>query len=824
MENEPAKVVDDGLVVTDADHATLAGAVVRISDGFAPGQDVLSFVDTGTITSRFDPMSGELTLGGLDTIANYQAALRSVTYQNTSDHPSTLPRTITFLVTDGQASSAPATRDLRVRSINDPPAISAIANQEISEDGRTEAIEFQVSDADTPAESLTLSWISEARALVPESSVVVSGTGVDRTVTVTPAADQNGRATITLTVADAEGLTASTSFVLTVNPVNDPPTISAIANQRVDEDGTTAAIAFLVSDLESPAETLRVSAASNHPALVPADNVRLDGSGEIRTATVIPVRDQNGAVSITLSVVDEDGWISSATFAVVVGAVNDAPVARDDTYNLDEDVALSAASVLANDDDRHGGAPNENHLPLTAVGVSGPAHGRLAFAADGTFTYEPEPDFNGDDHFTYVAIDNLGAVSAPATVQLKVGAANDGPALAFIGNKEACLGEPLTFIVTAADVEAPPETLRFSLDPDAEARGARIDPLSGEFIWTPSGADALGTHAFTITVTDDGVPPRSRSETIQVGVKEAAECCPLSLTRGGDQSADEGETLRFLPAVLDACPAKHALRFSLAAGAPTGAEVDPVTGEFRWTPTEAQGPGIYRVTLLVMDDRELPLGAGDTLRITVNEANQAPVLPSIADRLVKLGDTLAFDIAATDADLPAQGLAYALESSDPLGATIEAATGRFSWIPGEAQRDGTFEFDMRVTDGGTPPLSAADPRCAQHANGERRRPGQFRRRGERLAAPALSVVVQRRRTDRERQRPRPAQRTVGIGESGHPAERPIHRGRQQRRWLDGGDSHLDGARAGTANRARAAGSTGGDQGLDSEVSSRGVRH
>ena len=192
VENEPAKVVDEGLTIADPDHDMLAGATVGITDNFAPSQDLLRFEDTGIIRSLFDPLTGELTLSGLDTIANYQAALRSVGYRNTSEHPSTLPRTITFLVTDGEASSAPATRAVRVSPINDPPTISAIANQRIDEDGATTAIEFLVSDLESPAAGLHVRASSGHPALVPEDNVVLGGSGAIRTVTVIPVSDQNG--------------------------------------------------------------------------------------------------------------------------------------------------------------------------------------------------------------------------------------------------------------------------------------------------------------------------------------------------------------------------------------------------------------------------------------------------------------------------------------------------------------------------------------------------------------------------------------------------------------------------------------------------------
>ena len=82
-------VVDPSVTVTDADSATLASATVRISVNFASDQDVLSFTDQSGITGSWEPATGVLTLTGTATVAQYQQALRTITYHNTSQQPIT---------------------------------------------------------------------------------------------------------------------------------------------------------------------------------------------------------------------------------------------------------------------------------------------------------------------------------------------------------------------------------------------------------------------------------------------------------------------------------------------------------------------------------------------------------------------------------------------------------------------------------------------------------------------------------------------------------------------------------------------------------------
>ncbi len=119
-ENDAATAIDSGLTTSDPDSTNLTGATVAITGGFASGQDVLGFVNQNGISGTFNATTGVLTLTGSSSIANYQAALRSITYTNTSENPSTTSRTITFSVSDG-TQSANASRTINVIAVNDPP-------------------------------------------------------------------------------------------------------------------------------------------------------------------------------------------------------------------------------------------------------------------------------------------------------------------------------------------------------------------------------------------------------------------------------------------------------------------------------------------------------------------------------------------------------------------------------------------------------------------------------------------------------------------------------------------------------------------------------
>ncbi|MBL0058250.1 MAG: hypothetical protein IPP35_03885 [Elusimicrobia bacterium] len=153
---------------------------------------------------------------------------------------------------------------------NTPPTISTVPNQGVNEDNPTGSLSFTVGDTQTAAGALMMSGASSNVNLVPSSNIVFGGTGASRTVVVTPAANRNGSATLTLTVTDGGGLTAQTSFTLTVSPVNDAPvalaqtagvlfnTPKAIVLQATDDDGD-----LLTYTLGSPAHGALTGTAPN---------------------------------------------------------------------------------------------------------------------------------------------------------------------------------------------------------------------------------------------------------------------------------------------------------------------------------------------------------------------------------------------------------------------------------------------------------------------------------------------------------------------------------------------------------------------------------
>src|SRR5206468_3268445 len=134
-----------------------------------------------------------------------------------------------------------------------------------------------------------------------------------------------GVATLTLTVTDTNHASSSRSFALTVNPVNDRPVISELADQSVNAGTNGLTLSFTVADVETPPASLTVSGVSANPTLVPAGNLVFGGSGGSRTVTVTPMAGQGGTALITITVRDAGGLAASTDFVLTVNALNSPP-------------------------------------------------------------------------------------------------------------------------------------------------------------------------------------------------------------------------------------------------------------------------------------------------------------------------------------------------------------------------------------------------------------------------------------------------------------------------------------------------------------------
>ncbi|WP_449228167.1 DUF4347 domain-containing protein [Azospirillum argentinense] len=243
------------------------------------------------------------------------------------------------------------------------PTITAPAAQTIAEDGATGALAVTVGDGVTAAGAVQLTATSGDTVLVPSGNIQIAGSGANRTVTVTPAADRFGSAVITLTVTDEAGNTATETFTVTVNPVAETPVVTGATGTA--EDTLSAAITIARGGADgAEISHFRISGITGGTLYRNADRTGAIADGDILTAAeaaavyFLPDPDANTADGGSFGFQvqgarDADGnglSPTAATVTLTVSAVNDAPVltAASPVLNgIDEDATANGGQTVA---------------------------------------------------------------------------------------------------------------------------------------------------------------------------------------------------------------------------------------------------------------------------------------------------------------------------------------------------------------------------------------------------------------------------------------------------------------------------------------------
>ncbi|MBT9599367.1 MAG: tandem-95 repeat protein, partial [Vitreoscilla sp.] len=329
------------------------------------------------------------------------------------------PDSFTYTLIDADGDVSTATVTLNVGSVDDLPVA---ANDTFAATEDT-ALNGSLAGNDTLSGDGGNAF---ALGSGPAHGTVV--VNADGTFTYTPAANYNGPDSFTYTLTDADGDVSTATVTLNVGSVDDLP-VAANDTFAATEDtvlnGSLGANDTLSGD---GGNAFALGTGPAHGTVV----VNADG-----TFTYTPAANYNGPDSFTYTLTDADGDVSTATVTLNVGAVDDLPVASNDTFAATEDTVLSGS--LGSNDTLSGDGGN-----TFALGT-GPAHGTVTVNADGTFTYTPAANYNGPDSFTYTLTDADGDVST-ATVTLNVGSVDDLPVASndtFAATEDAVLNGSL---------------------------------------------------------------------------------------------------------------------------------------------------------------------------------------------------------------------------------------------------------------------------------------------------------------------------------------------------------------------------------------------
>ena len=138
-----------------------------------------------------------------------------------------------------------------------------------------------------------------------------------------------------------------------------------------------------------------------------------------------------------------------------------------------------------------------------------------------------------------------------------------------------------------------------------------------------------------------------------------------------DRTVAELSPITVRPVASD--PDGDRIRYEIA-GAPPGSSFDAATGVFRWTPSEEQGPGTYRLSIIAADDGDPELVTIGVFAITVTEVNSPPTIESLPDRADDAGTDVFLQVLGADADVPANSLTFTASDLPPW-LSIDPATG-----------------------------------------------------------------------------------------------------------------------------------------------------
>jgi VCBS repeat-containing protein len=406
----------------------------------------------------------------------------------------------TYRASDGTATSNLATVAITVSSVNDAPT-AANDTYTTAEDTQLTVDAPGVLDNDSDPEGDTLTAVVESGPT--HGTLTLNADGSFR---YTPAPNFNGADSFTYRASDGGGSSNLATVDMTVTAANDVPAAADDAYSTAEDTQLTVAPPGVLtndSDADGDVLTAVVGSGPAHGTLT------LNGNGSF---SYTPAANFNGADSFTYRASDGTANSDSATVAIAVSSVNDAPTAAGDAYSTAEDTqrTVAAPGVLANDSDVDGN-------PLSAVLGSGPAHGTLTLNANGSFSYTPAANFNGADSFTYRASDG-SANSNLATVSITVTSVNDAPTV-VVAKGGSCGGDDRSGTVNLTVADA-----------DNASSALTLTASSSNTALVPNGNVVLGGGGANRTLTARAVSGRSGTAVVTVTVRDGQATGSVQLT------------------------------------------------------------------------------------------------------------------------------------------------------------------------------------------------------------------------------------------------------------------------------------------------------
>ncbi|MBL8828585.1 MAG: tandem-95 repeat protein [Planctomycetaceae bacterium] len=431
-----------------------------------------------------------------------------------------------YRANDGTGNSSVATVTLTLLD-NHPPTVTDVADRTVNEDVIS-SIPVVIGDVETAAASLTFTATASNSTLFPPSGIVINGSGANRTLVLTPAANLSGTATITLTATDARGAVTTDQFVVTVNSSNDPPSFTKGANPIVLEDSGAISLPGWVTNISpGPAneasQTVTFFTSNNNASLFSVQPT-VSSTGVLNFS---PAANANGTATVTIYATDNGGttnggnnYSGSQTFTVTVTAVNDQPsFTKGANVSAGTDSGLMTVTNWATSITK--GPSNESTQTLTFdVTSDNPSLFSIApaISATGTLTFTPATGQSGIANVSVTLRDNGGTTnggidtSLTQTFVIDVGSRNSPP-LFTIGASPTVLEDTASATLTGWVTSISPglgsfdvgQTVAFTVTAGTPSLFA-VQPSissSGTLTFTPA-ANAFGTTTISVFAVDNG--------------------------------------------------------------------------------------------------------------------------------------------------------------------------------------------------------------------------------------------------------------------------------------------------------------------------------
>lgn len=493
LANDEANLPDPTVYVRDL--VSFSPNAVALISGVPTTVGTVSRVDAGAAGTFEDQLMYTPNAGFEDFFGTV-----TFSYTMTDDKPGSVPVSATVTLTVTNVNDAPVAVDDLYSTDED---IALVVPSVLNPDS------LLANDEDVDGNTLTVN----VTVLPQNGSLVWSANG---NFTYTPNANFNGMDEFQYTVSDGQttSLTPATVTIL-VNAVNDAPvgvadSYTTLEDTLLTVDGSVAFPSVLDNDADVENDILTAE------LLTTTTRGTLTFNEADGTFTYQPSLNLNGLDSFTYRTFDGDRYSAPVTVTINVTPDNDAPVAQDNNYTVEERATLtvSVPGVLGNDSD-------VDSATLTAVLVSTTANGSLTLNANGSFTYTPNTGFLGNDTFTYRASDG-SLTSAIATVTINVTDVNDPPTAnpdSYTTLEDTQLVVPgagllPSLIANDTDPESPNSALTASLVAGPSSGTLVLNP-NGTFTYTPA-LNVNGPVTFTYRVSDGSLFSQPTTVTINI--------------------------------------------------------------------------------------------------------------------------------------------------------------------------------------------------------------------------------------------------------------------------------------------------------------------